>query len=40
MARHAVVRIVVPERSSAAERTVYEALKGSASAPADWPAGG
>jgi curved DNA-binding protein len=37
---HAVVRIVVPERPSAAEREVYETLKRRASAPADRPAGG
>jgi curved DNA-binding protein len=37
---HAVVRIVVPERPSAEERTAYEALKRAASAPADRPAGG
>ena len=36
----AVVRIVVPERPSAAERAAYEALKRSASAPADRPAEG
>jgi curved DNA-binding protein len=37
---HAVVRIVVPERPSAAEREAYETLKRGASAPADRPAGG
>ena len=37
---YAVVRIVVPERPSPAEREAYEALKRSASAPADRPAGG
>jgi curved DNA-binding protein len=37
---YAVVRIVVPERPSAADRTAYEALKHSTSAPADRPAGG
>jgi curved DNA-binding protein len=37
---YAVVRIVVPERPSAAERAAYETLKREASAPADRPAGG
>ncbi len=37
---HAVVRIVVPERPSAAERAAYETLKRSATAPADRPAEG
>jgi curved DNA-binding protein len=37
---HAVVRIVVPERPSPAERDAYEALRRSASVPADRPAGG
>jgi len=37
---HAVVRIVVPERPSAAEREAYEMLKRGASVPADRPAGG
>jgi curved DNA-binding protein len=37
-ALHAVVRIVVPERPSAAEGKAYEALRTSASAPADRPA--
>jgi curved DNA-binding protein len=37
---YAVVRIVVPERPSPAEREAYEALKRSASVPADRPAGG
>jgi len=36
---HAAVRIVVPERLSAAEREAYEALRRSAAAPADRPAG-
>jgi curved DNA-binding protein len=36
---HALVRIVVPERPSAAEREAYEALRRAASAPADRPAG-
>jgi curved DNA-binding protein len=35
---YAVVRIVVPERPSAAERAAYETLKRGASAPADRPA--
>ena len=35
---HAVVRVVVPTRPSAAEREVYEMLRRSASAPADRPA--
>ena len=35
---YAVIRIVVPERPSAAEREAYEALKRSASAPAGQPA--
>jgi hypothetical protein len=33
------VRIVVPERPSAPEREAYEALRRSAAAPADRPAG-
>jgi curved DNA-binding protein len=37
---YAVVRTVVPERPSPAEREAYEALKRSASVPADRPAGG
>ena len=37
---YAVVRIVVPERPSPAEREAYEALKRSSSVPADRPAGG
>ena len=37
---HAVVRIVVPERPSPAEREAYEALRRSASVPPDRPAGG
>ena len=37
---YAVVRIVVPERPSAAEREAYEALRRSTSVPADRPAGG
>jgi len=37
---YAVVRIVVPERPSPAEREAYEALRRSAPAPADRPAGG
>lgn len=37
---HAIVKIVVPERPSAAEREVYETLKRRASAPADRPAEG
>ena len=37
---YAVVRIVVPERPSPAEREAYEALKRSASTPADQPARG
>ena len=37
---YAVVRIVVPERPSPAEREAYEALRRSASVPADRPAGG
>jgi curved DNA-binding protein len=37
---YAVVRIVVPERPSPAEREAYEVLKRSASVPADRPAGG
>jgi curved DNA-binding protein len=36
---YAVVRIVVPERPSAAERDAYEMLKQRAAAPADQPAG-
>ena len=36
---HAAVRIVVPERPSAPEREAYEALRRSAAAPADRPAG-
>jgi curved DNA-binding protein len=35
---HAVVRIVVPEKTSAEERAAYEALKRGARAPADRPA--
>ena len=37
---YAVVRIMVPERPSAAEREAYEILKQRAAAPADRPAGG
>jgi curved DNA-binding protein len=37
---HARVRIVVPEKPSAAEREAYEALRRSASSPPDRPAGG
>jgi curved DNA-binding protein len=37
---YATVRIVIPERPSAAEREAYEALRRGASAPADRPAGG
>ena len=37
---YAVIRIVVPERPSAAEREAYEALKRSATAPAGRPAKG
>jgi curved DNA-binding protein len=37
---HAVVRIVVPERPSGAERDAYETLRRTASAPADRPASG
>jgi curved DNA-binding protein len=37
---YAVVRIVIPERPSAAEREAYETLKRGASVPADRPAGG
>jgi curved DNA-binding protein len=37
---YAVVRIVIPERPSAAEREAYEALKRGASVPADRPAPG
>jgi curved DNA-binding protein len=37
---YAVVRIMVPERASPAEREAYEALRRSASVPADRPAGG
>jgi curved DNA-binding protein len=37
---HAVVRIVVPERPSSAERDAYETLRRTASAPADRPAAG
>jgi curved DNA-binding protein len=37
---YAVVRIVVPERPSPAEREAYEALRRSASVPPDRPAGG
>jgi curved DNA-binding protein len=37
---YAVVRIVVPERPSAAEREAYETLKRGASAAADRPARG
>jgi curved DNA-binding protein len=37
---YATVRIVIPERPSAAEREAYETLQRSASAPADRPAGG
>jgi curved DNA-binding protein len=36
---HAVVRITVPERPTAAEREAYELLKRRSSAPADQPAG-
>ena len=36
---HSRVRIVVPEKPSPAEREAYEALKRSASSPADRPAG-
>ncbi len=36
---YAVVRIVVPERPSPAERAAYESLKRAASAPTDRPAG-
>jgi curved DNA-binding protein len=36
---HAVARIVIPERPSAAEREAYETLKRGASVPADRPAG-
>jgi curved DNA-binding protein len=36
---HAVVRIVIPERPSTAERAAYESLKQAAAAPADRPAG-
>jgi curved DNA-binding protein len=36
---HARVRIVVPEKPSAAEREAYEALRRNASGPADRPAG-
>ena len=35
---YAVVRIVVPERPSAAERAAYESLRSAATAPADRPA--
>jgi curved DNA-binding protein len=35
---YAVVRIVVPERPSVAERAAYEALRSAATAPADRPA--
>jgi curved DNA-binding protein len=35
---YALVRIVIPERPSAAERTAYEALRSAAMAPADRPA--
>ena len=37
---YAVVRIVVPERPSAAEREAYETLKQRTTVPADRPAGG
>jgi len=37
---HALVRVVVPERPSAAERQAYEALKSATSAAGDRPAGG
>jgi curved DNA-binding protein len=37
---HARVRIVVPEKPSAAEREAYEALRRHASSPPDRPAGG
>jgi curved DNA-binding protein len=37
---YAVVRIVVPERPSTAEREAYEALKRGAAVPTDRPAGG
>jgi curved DNA-binding protein len=36
---HAIVRIMIPERPSPAERAAYESLKHAASAPADRPAG-
>jgi DnaJ-class molecular chaperone len=35
---YAIVRIVIPERPSAAERAAYEALRSAAMAPADRPA--
>ena len=35
---HAIVRIVIPERPSPAERAAYESLKHAASVPADRPA--
>jgi len=35
---HAIIRIVIPESPSAAEREAYEKLKAAASAPADRPA--
>jgi curved DNA-binding protein len=37
---HAVARIMVPERPSAAERAAYEALRQAAGVPADQPARG
>jgi curved DNA-binding protein len=37
---YTMVRIVIPERPSAAEREAYETLKRGAAAPADRPAGG
>jgi DnaJ-class molecular chaperone len=37
---YAVVRIVVPDQPSAAERKAYEALERDASAAANGPAGG
>jgi curved DNA-binding protein len=36
---HAIVRIVIPERPSPAERAAYESLKHAAAVPADRPAG-
>jgi curved DNA-binding protein len=35
---YAIVRVVIPERPTAAERTAYEALRSAAMAPADRPA--